>query len=204
MTDSSLPPLIQQMMQPGFYPHQVTEPIEMIQTHVSYVLLTGDYAYKVKKPVNFGFLDYSTLELRQHFCNEELRLNQRGAGEIYLEVLPITQSDTQFQLGGTGEPVEYTLIMRQFPQDALFLSLFDRGELTESLMEELGRVVATFHALAPTNDYIKTFGEPLQVRKAFDENYEQTEKYIGGPQTQAQFDDTKQYSERFFGEYREL
>ena len=204
MTDSSLPPLIQQMMQPGFYPHRVKEPIEMIQTHVSYVLLTGDYAYKIKKPVNFGFLDYSTLELRQHFCNEELRLNQRGAGEIYLEILPITQTDTQFQLGENGEPVEYTLIMHQFPQDALFLSLFERGELTETLMEELGRVVATFHALSPTSDRIKTFGEPDQVRKAFDENFEQTEKYIGGPQTQAQFDDTKQYSERFFGEYREL
>jgi uncharacterized protein len=204
MTDSSLPPLIQQMMHPGFYPHGVIEPIQMIQTHISYVLLTGDYAYKLKKPVNFGFLDYSKLELRQHFCNEELRLNQQGAGEIYLEVLPITQNDTQFQLGGTGEPVEYTLKMRQFPEDALFLSLFERGKLTETLMEELGRVVAQFHAKAATNDYIKTFGEPAQVRKAFDENYEQTEKYIGGPQTQAQFDETKNYGERFFSEYREL
>lgn len=204
MSNSSLPPLIQQMMQPGFYPHPVTEPIEMIQTHVSYVILTGDYVYKLKKAVNFGFLNYSTLELRHHFCNEELRLNQRGAAEIYLEVLPITQSDTQFELAGTGTPVEYALKMRQFPQDGLLLSVFERGDLTERLMEELGRVVAQFHAKAPTNDYIKSFGEPEQVRKAFDENYEQTEKYIGGAQTQSQFDDTKKYSERFFGESQEL
>ena len=68
------------------------------------MLLTGDYAYKVKKPVNFGFLDYSTLELRKHFCDEELRLNQRGAGELYLEVLPISGDEKQYQLGGTGQP----------------------------------------------------------------------------------------------------
>ena len=90
MTETNLPNLISQMLQPGFYPHPVTEPIQLIQTHISYVLLTGDYAYKLKKPANFGFLDFSTLEKRQHFCQEELRLNQRGAGELYLEVLPVT------------------------------------------------------------------------------------------------------------------
>jgi uncharacterized protein len=200
----ALPSLIQQMMQPGFYPHPVTEPIQLIQTHISYVLLTGDYAYKVKKPVNFGFLDFSTLELRQHFCEEELRMNQRSAPEIYLEVLPITQTDTQFQLGGNFAPVEYTLKMRQFPQDALFLTLFEQGKLTETLIEELGKVVAQFHAQAPTNDYIRTFGEVSKVRQAFDENYQQSEKYIGGPQTQSQFEETKTYTDRFFAEQAEL
>ena len=204
MTDSSLPLLIQQMMQPGFYPHPVKEPIQMIQTHVSYVLLTGDYAYKVKKPVNFGFLDYSTLELRQHFCDEELRLNQRGAAEIYLEVLPITQTYMQFELGGTGELVEYVLKMHQFPQETLFLSLYEEGKLTETLVEELGKVVADFHANAPTDEYIETFGKVSQVREAFDENYQQTEKYIGGAQTQSQFEETKNYTDYFFIEYREL
>ncbi len=102
MTDTLLPDLIQQMMQPGFYSHPVAEPIQLIQTHVSYVLLTGDYAYKVKKPVNFGFLDFSTLEKRHHFCQEELRLNQRGAAELYLDVIPITKADGSFHLNGSG------------------------------------------------------------------------------------------------------
>lgn len=204
MTETTLPSLIDQMMQPGFYPHPVTEPIQLIQTHISYVLLTGDYAYKVKKPVNFGFLDYSTLELRKHFCEEELRLNQRGAAEIYLEVLPITQSDTQFELGGDGESVEYVLKMRQFPQGNLLLSLFEQGKLTKELMEDLGKVVAQFHAEATTDDYIRSFGEILQIRQAFDENYQQTEKYIGGPQTQLQFEETQDYTDHFFAECREL
>lgn len=196
MTD--LPPLIQQMLQPEFYPHPVTEVIELIQTHVSYVLLTGDYAYKLKKPVNFGFLDFSTLDKRQHFCGEELRLNQRGAPNLYLEVLPITQVENQFHLDGTGQPVEYVLKMCQFPQEALLLTMFEQGKLNETHMQELGRVVAQYHAKALTNDYIRTFGEVAQVRQAIDENYEQTNKYIGGPQSQSQFAETKQYTDSFF------
>jgi aminoglycoside phosphotransferase family enzyme len=92
------------MCQPEFYPHPVTEPIRLLQTHVSYVLLTGDYAYKVKKPVNFGFLDYSTLEKRRHFCQEELRLNNRTAAALYLDVVAIHQDGETFHLEGTGEP----------------------------------------------------------------------------------------------------
>lgn len=204
MTAAAIPALIQQMLQPGFYPHPVTEPIELIQTHLSYVLLTGNYAYKLKKPVNFGFLDFSTLEKRQHFCQEELRLNQRGAAELYLEVLPITQTEAQFHLGDKGEPVEYALKMRQFPQEMLFVSLFEQGKLNADRMEELGRVMAAYHAKAATNEYIRSFGKVAQVRQAFDENYEQTEKYIGGPQTQEQFDLTKQYTDKFFAERETL
>ncbi|MCX7592864.1 MAG: AAA family ATPase [Fischerella sp.] len=204
MTEVSIPPLIEQMLQPGFYPHPVQKAIRLIQTHVSYVLLTGDYVYKVKKPVNFGFLDYSTLEKRKHFCEEELRLNQRGAGELYLEVLPVTLVGEQYQLGGTTEAVEYTLKMREFPQEALLSEMFEQGKLEEAHLEELGRVVADFHAKTVTNDYIRSFGEVSQIRAAFDENYQQTEKYIGGPQTQEQFEETKRYTDRFFAERREL
>ncbi len=204
MTEVSLPPLIQQMLQPGFYPHPVRSPIELIQTHVSYVLLTGDYAYKLKKQVNFGFLDFSTLDKRQHFCAEELRLNQRGAPELYLEVLPITQVENQFHLGGRGQSVEYALKMRQFPQETLLSAMFEQGNLDETHMEELGRVVAQYHAKAQTNDYIRAFGEVPQVRAAIDENYEQTKKYIGGPQSQAQFEETKQYTDGFFEERPQL
>lgn len=127
MASAHLPPLIQAMLEPGFYPHPVREPIQLLQTHISYVLLTGDYAYKVKKPVDFGFLNFSTLERRRHFCQEELRLNQRGAPGLYLQVLPIGQTQGRFQLGGSGEPVEYALKMRQFPQEQLFSNLLERG-----------------------------------------------------------------------------
>ncbi len=204
MTQVSIPSLIEQMLQPGFYSHAVKEPIQLIQTHISYVFLTGDFAYKVKKPMNFGFLDFSTLEKRKHFCHEELRLNQRGGAELYLEVLPVTLVGEQYHMGGAGEPVEYVLKMHAFPQDTLFSSLFDQGKLDEAHLEELGRVVAQYHAKTETNDYIKSFGEVPQVRNAIDENYEQTVKYIGGPQTKDQFEETKAYTDRFFAEHPEL
>lgn len=203
MTEVLIPPLIQQMLQPGFYPHQVQEPVKLIQTHVSYVLLTGDFVYKLKKPVNFGFLDYSTLEKRRHFCEEELRLNQRGAPELYLEVLPVALVGEQYQLGGTPV-VEYALKMRQFPQEALLSEMFEQGKLEQSHMVELGRVVAEFHGKTVSNDYIRSFGEVSQVRAAFEENYQQTERYIGGPQTQVQFEETKKYTDQFFAERGEL
>ncbi|MBD0312542.1 MAG: AAA family ATPase [Microcoleus sp. T3-bin5] len=211
MTDTCVPPLIQQMLQPGFYPHGVTEPVHLIQTHVSFVFLTGDYTYKIKKPVNFGFLDYSTLAKRQHFCTQELLMNQRTAPEIYLEVLPILQIGNTFQLG-TNLPaitsaeitVEYVLKMREFPQDSLLLSLLERGLLTEQLMADLGREIANFHSRASSNSYIRRFGEVSQIRTAIDNNYLISEKYIGGPQTQTQYQETKDYTDAFFANNPEL
>ncbi|HEY9859679.1 MAG TPA: hypothetical protein V6D16_09245, partial [Candidatus Obscuribacterales bacterium] len=204
MTDTSLPPFIQQMLEPGFYPHPVVEPIQLIQTHVSYVLLTGDYAYKVKKSVNFGFLDFDTLEKRRHFCEEEIRLNQRGAAELYLEILPLTQDGDRYLLGGSGDPIEYVIKMRQFPQETLFTNLFDRGELTAARLVELAQELASFHAKATSSDYIRSFGEVNQIRVAIDENYDQTLKYVGEPQTQEQLDETRNYTDRLFAEHKAL
>jgi uncharacterized protein len=198
MTNIILPPLIQQMLQPRFYPHAVVAPIDLLQTHISFVLLTGEYVYKVKKIVNFGFLDYSSLEKRRHFCQQELQMNQRGAAEIYLEVLPISQVGETFELGSSANIVEYTLKMRQFPQENLWTSLFDRGELSENHLEKLGRTVAQFHAESPTDEYIQSFGRVERIKEAIDSNYKTAENYIGRVQTKERFDQTKAYTDRFF------
>ena len=190
--------LIEQMQKPEFYPHPVTGAIELVQTHISYVFLTGDYAYKVKKPVNFGFLDFSTLAKREHFCGEELSMNQPIAPDIYLEVLPITKSNEQFILNGTGEVVEYALKMRQFPQENLLSGMFAAGTLTASHLEDLGHVVAKFHAQTKTNEYIRSFGEIAKIRESIDENYRQTNKYLGRVQTQTQYEQTKYFTDNFF------
>ncbi|QQE63603.1 adenylyl-sulfate kinase [Leptolyngbya sp. BL0902] len=211
MTDTALPALIQQMCQPSFYPHPVVEPIRLMQTHVSYVLLTGDYAYKVKKPVNFGFLDYSTLERRRHFCEEELRLNQRTAADLYLEVVPIGQSGETYHLGADSAgnsaddaAVEYAVKMVQFPQDTLLSACYERGELTEDLILTLADQVAAFHQGAETNDHILSFGTVAQIRQAFDENYAQTQGYVGGPQTQAQLEQTQAATDHIFATQADL
>jgi aminoglycoside phosphotransferase family enzyme/predicted kinase len=193
----ALSPLIEQMQKPEFYPHPVREPIQLMQTHASSVLITGNYVYKLKKSVNFGFLDFSSLDKRQHFLNEELRMNRVIAPDIYLEVLPITKTGDNFILGGTGEPVEYVLKMNQFPQEALLLNMFEAGKLTEEHIEELGKVVVRFHEQTISNEYIRSFGEIEKIKSAIDENYDQTEKYVGIAQTQKQYDETKKFTDTF-------
>jgi aminoglycoside phosphotransferase family enzyme len=200
MTNTALPAVIQAMLKPDFYPHAVTEPIELIQTHISYVFLTGDYVYKLKKAVNYGFLDFSTLEKRQHFAEEEVRLNQRGAGKLYLGVESVTQVGDRFQIGGDGVMVEPAVKMQQFPQTALLSEMFDKGELTDELIITLAKELAAFHAKSESNDHIRSFGTVEAIRQAYDENYAQSVGYIGRAQTQAQWDETKAYSDRFFVE----
>ena len=204
MTQIDISTLIKQMQQSEFYPHSTVEPIELVQTHISYVFLTGDYAYKLKKAVNFGFLDFSTLDRRRHFLTEEIRMNCAIAPELYLEVLPITQAGDKYILGGEGEAIEYVLKMRQFPQENLFINLFTAGKLGIEQMEELGKIVAQFHSQAETNEYIRSFGTVAKIREAFNENYQQTEKYIDIAQTQQQFDETKAHTNRFFAEKEAL
>jgi uncharacterized protein len=202
--EANLPELIQQMLLPEFYPHLVTMPIQLMQTHASVVLLTGDFAYKLKKPVNFGFLDYSTVINRQHFCEEEIRLNQRGAKELYLAVLPISKQGNKYQLGNDGEIVDYAVKMVQFPQSALLINLFESGQITTDDIAEMGRVVAQFHGEAQTSEYISSFGTVAKIRQSIDDNYRQTEKYIGRSQTQQQYTETKAYTDRFLIEHEQL
>ncbi len=196
----ALPPLIQQMRQPDFYPHPTAAEIELVQTHTAYVLLTGDYAYKIKKPVNYGFLNYSTLDLRQRYCEAEVRLNQRTARELYLGVVPIYGGDDRYCFAGLGRPVEYAVKMRQFPQGCLFLDLLHQGQLTADLMQQLAHQVANLHAKAAVDDHIRSFGTVAQIRRAIDENYAQSQPYLGRGQTQQQLEETRAYTDRMFSE----
>jgi uncharacterized protein len=129
---------------------------------------------------------------------EEIKMNGVIAPELYLEVVPITKKSDRFMLNGTGEVVEYTLKMRQFPQENLFINLFEAGKLDLEQMEELGKIVAQFHKKAQTNDYISSFGTVTKVREAFDENYQQTQGYLGRGQTEVQLTETQTYTDNFF------
>lgn len=196
--------IVAKMRQRETYAHSVADSIELVQTHISYIFLTGEYAYKIKKRVNLGFLDFSTLDKRQHFLQEEIRLNREIAPDLYLEVLPISQQEDKLFLGEDRAVVEYTLKMHQFPQENLFINLFNQDRLSINKMRELGKIVAQFHQKAPSNEYIRSFGKPANIKLAFDQNYQQTEKYIGTVQTQTQFDETKAFTDKFFSDRQEL
>lgn len=189
--------LINCMADASFYPHPVEGEVKVLQTHISYIFLTGEYAYKLKKPVNFGFLDFSTLEKRQYYCQQELDLNRPIAPDIYLEVLPITQQQDTLELNGKGEVVDYVVKMREFPQATLLSEMEKAGKLTEALFVELGKTVAQFHQQTKTNDYIQQFGQPKELLAATNQNYQQTEKYVGVVQTPDQYQETKAFTDRF-------
>jgi len=120
--------LVEALKEPSAYPHPVAR-VEYVQTHISSVFLTGEVVYKLKKPVNFGFLDFTTLEKRRHFCQEELRLNRRLAPSVYLKVEPVTFSRGRVALGGEGEVVDYVVVMRQMDLNRMGPEVLKQGDL---------------------------------------------------------------------------
>ncbi|MDH3286877.1 MAG: AAA family ATPase [Betaproteobacteria bacterium] len=160
------------LLHPECYPHPVRE-ARLLETHISWVLLTGDYAYKIKKPVNLGFLDFSTLGMRGHYCDEELRLNRRLAPEFYLEVVPVRGTTAAPHIGGEGPLLDYAVKMREFPQDALASRMLERGQFGASEVDALAAVIADFHAAAAPARAADRFGAPEILYAAAMQNFEQ-------------------------------
>lgn len=144
------------------FPHAVTS-IDVHETHISWVVLTGPFAYKIKKPVNLGFVDFTSLSRRRFFCEEELRLNRRLAPDLYLDVLPISGTERSPQIGGTGTPLEWCVRMRQFAQDRLLTRIVRRGLLESSHLDALALQIAEFHAKIPSAAPESPFGTPAAV-----------------------------------------
>ncbi|WQG56722.1 AAA family ATPase [Pseudomonas sp. RTB3] len=195
--------LIAALQNPALYPHPV-EGFQVIETHISWVLLTGPYAYKIKKPVNFGFLDFTSLPAREHFCREELRLNQRLTSDLYLDVLPITGSVEAPQLGGDGEVIEYALKMRQFPQSQLLSTLQANGELTPSHIDEMARQIAEFHINAPHVPQEHALGAPESVMAPVLQNFEQIRPLISDKADLQQLDALQAWAESSFERLKDL
>src|ERR1700693_4651923 len=135
----------------------------LIETHISYVLLTGQFAYKIKKAVELGFLDFRSLAARRFDCEEELRLNRRLAPKLYLDVVEITGSVEAPVLGGSGPVIEYAVKMREFSQAALASRVLARGELSAADIDALAAKVAAFHHTACVASIGRPFGTPENV-----------------------------------------
>jgi aminoglycoside phosphotransferase family enzyme/gluconate kinase len=172
------------MLKPGWYDHPV-EQCRLIETHISWVILAGDYAYKVKKPLDLGFLDFSTLEKRHFFCEEELRLNQRLAPSIYLAVIAITGTVRSPQLEGSGEAIEYAVKMVRFPQPAQLDRMLAEGRLKPGHLDAFARSIADFHRLAAVADENNPYGDLEHIRQPVEENFTQIRERITDPGTLA-------------------
>jgi uncharacterized protein len=173
------PSMIEQLMDVDAWPHPV-ESVELHETHISWVLLAGDYAYKIRKPVRFGFVDFSTLKQRQHDCEVEYQLNFAYSPEIYLGVVEIREDD-EGRLGvdsSTGKVIEYAVRMRRFDQDALFSRQLTHGVLDVYRVELLAERVADIHRVANRASVDTDFGQSIQVRFWNDENLEQIQAIV--------------------------
>jgi aminoglycoside phosphotransferase family enzyme/predicted kinase len=174
--------LIEALSRREAYPFSVQQ-IEVRHTHISVVFLASSYAYKVKKPVNLGFLDFSTPEKRRHFCAEEVRLNRRLSPSVYLGVVPIARTSKGVRLESPGEIIDWAVKMERLPEKATLAELVaNHGSSNQGLLAEmkaLAQRVARFHAEAETNPHISTFGRLEVVAQNAHENFDQAEPLVG-------------------------
>jgi aminoglycoside phosphotransferase family enzyme len=189
---------------------------------MSFIFLAGEYVYKIKKPVNLGYLDYTTLEKRHFFCRQELELNRRLCPNVYLAVVPITMSlrgakrlrgeaeansetprsargrlRNLVRVEGEGRAIEYAVKMKQLPQERMMNVLLPRGQVTREMVARVAEKLMSFHQRAETNPEIAAFGRLDVIRQNCDENFAQTEKYIGTSITAEEYQHIKNYTNNF-------
>jgi hypothetical protein len=169
--------VVEALMKPEAY-DEAPGSIELVQTHISFVFLTKRFVYKVKKAVNFGFLDFTTLEKRRFFCEKELELNRRLCRDMYLEVVPINKADA-IKIKGAGETVEYAVKMKRMPQERMMSRLLEENKVEDRLVDRIAKIIAEFHSKAETSRRISEFGSLAVIETNWKENYDQTEEFIG-------------------------
>lgn len=191
------PALITALLDPACYRHKVDK-CSLIETHISWVILTGTYVYKIKKPVDFGFLDFSTLEKRQYNCQEELRLNRRLAPDIYLAVVPITGTEKMPDVDGDGNAIEYAVKMIAFEQQSQLDHVLARGELRNYHIDAIAGLVANFHQQVSIADNAYAHGDPRQLIEPVRQNFAQIRENIRNQEHLKHLTELEQWSERTF------
>ncbi len=177
MSEEILPAYIHYLQQSSSYPHPAAE-LQLLQTHISFVLLAGDFVYKWKKPVNFGFLDFSTLEKRKYFCEQELILNRRLCPDLYLDVVTLNREGDHYTLNGQGEVVEYGVKMARMEEERMMTRVIAAGQLDKGEIDRIIEVLVPFYQRADGSDVISDFGRAASVAVNVLENFEQTEPFV--------------------------
>lgn len=198
-----LPPIIKALLDPGAYPDHPSR-IELIQTHISYILIAGSFVYKIKKPVDFGFLDFTSLEKRRFFCEEEVRLNSRLAGDVYIGVEKIAATDTGFRINGQGPAVEYAVKMKRLSDDSMLNFMLAKGKADEGLIRRVAKKIADFHLIADTDERISSFGFPEKIGGNTQENFTQSQGFIDRTISEKTFKGIKNFTEDFLEEKRDF
>jgi aminoglycoside phosphotransferase family enzyme/adenylate kinase family enzyme len=191
--------MIKGLLKAAAYP-EPTDKIDLVQTQMSFVFITDSFVYKVKKPVNLGYLDYSTPAKRRLFSRKEVELNQRLCPDVYLGTVDVTERDGSFSFGGGGKVVDCAVKMRRLPADKMMDALLEEDRVSAPMIDRLAEKLAGFHQRAETSAAISAFGGRDTIKRNVEENFSQTEKYIGQAISRDKFDRIRDYSRRFIKE----
>jgi aminoglycoside phosphotransferase family enzyme len=200
---SEPPDLAQALLNPDCYPGTPSD-ITLVQTSTSYIFLTGDFAYKVKKPVDPGYLDYTTLEKRHFYCKREVTLNRRLCPDIYLDTVPITEGKDGLLVEGKGKALEYAVKMKQMPGEFMLSTLLASDSITSNIMHSIARKLAEFHGKAATSETIRDYGDIEFILTGTEENFIDSIRYISKTISQKRYRAIKDYTNGFIEKNTEL
>jgi len=195
--------LIRAMSDSAIYPHK-PDSVQIVQTHISVVFIAGELVYKVKKPLNLGFLDFTTLDKRRFFCEQEVRLNSRFSEGIYLGVVGIYEDRFGLNLTGEGEEIEAAVLMTHIPEDRFMVNMLKKDSVTPDMLDRLADRIAYFHSHAESGPHIAGFGSTEVIYQNLKENFDQVHPFVGrtiGEDTYAQ---TSRLAFDFFNSHKEL
>ena len=188
-----------ELVKPDSFPEK-PESIKIIQTHISFIFILPNFVYKVKKPVNFGFLDFSTTVKRKFYCEEEVRLNKRLSPDVYLGVVPVVKKGEGIKFGEEGEIIDYAVKMKRLPDERILKKLIEKDEAKKEDMARISRIIADFHKKAEINDEISSYGKVESIKLNTDENFEQTEDFIGITISERTYRKIKDFTNSFLKE----
>jgi len=195
--------MIDDLMHPSAYP-ETPEKVTLAQTHISTVFIGDEFVYKIKKSVNFGFLDFSTLEKRNYYCNKEVELNRRFSQDVYLGVYPVTFDGKKHAINGKGEVVDYAVKMRRLSDEDLLKTRFRKGTVTSDDIKRIGEAIAAFHKTSLRSKEIDEFGNLDAVKFNTNENFQQTKEFVGDSISKEQYHDLINWTDNFYKEHQEL
>jgi len=195
--------LLKAMQDPVFYPEHPSR-VEILKTHISTLFVTDRFVYKVKKPVNFGFLDFTGLSARKFFCEQEVLLNQRLSPNVYLDVVEIRKTGIGFTLAPGGAAVEYAVKMRRLPKDRMMDVLLQEGGIREETIREIALLLIGFHSRAHTDPEIAIYGSPQRISKNTEENFSQSESFVGACVSPEAYHRISDFTRRFIEQHAPL
>jgi len=195
--------IIQAMSLPDFYPHKPGS-VEVIQTHISVVFIAGDLVYKIKKPVNFGFLNFSSLSKRRHYCHQEVVLNSRFSEGVYQGVVSIYRDEGRFNLEARGEEIEVAVLMRRIPEDRIMINMLEQDLVTLDMLDQLAQRLSELHRKARTSSTIASYGSIPVIYQNVRENFAQTERFIPETISKRRYEEIASLSYGFLADHADL